>query len=163
MVGLERSEHITKMRAAMAGYRAETAELIPMPNDAHINVVRLRVGIAGSRRGPAPERDVERGSVIPFPVRIAFGSVGVKHGGGTVITSAHDRPRRESGLADADDYRRRMLVNLLTLAVVLVLVVTGSWAFGTIAKTAGSPHLLTSLASPVKLAWNHDLWRHLDA
>jgi hypothetical protein len=158
MVGLERSEHITRMSAAMAGYGAETAELIPMSNDAHINVVRLRVGIAGGRRGPAPERDVELGSVIPFP-----GSVGMKHGGGTVSTSAHDRPRRESGLADADDYRRRMLVNLLTLAVVLVLVVTGSWAFGTIAKTAGSPHLLTSLASPVKLAWNYDPWRHFDA
>jgi hypothetical protein len=86
-----------------------------------------------------------------------------KHGGGIDSTSAHDRPRSESGLADADDYRRRMFVNLLTLAAVLVLVVTGSWAFGTIAKTTGSPHLLTSLASPVELAWKHDVWRHLDA
>ena len=141
MVGLERSEHITRMSAAMAGYGAETAELIPMSNDAHINVVRLRVGIAGGRRGPAPERDVELGSVIPFPVRrIAFGNAGTRHGGRTVGTSAHNRPRRELGLADADDYRRRMFVNLLTLAAVLVLVVTASWAFGTIAKTTGSPH-----------------------
>ena len=135
----------------MAGHRAETAELVPIPNDAHSNVVRLRVGIAAGRRRPHLERDIELGSVIPFPVRrIAFGSAGARHGGGTVSTSADDRPRRESGLAVADDYRRCMLVNLLTLAVVLVLVVTGSWAFGTIAKTAGSPHLLTSVASPLQ-------------
>jgi len=35
MVGLERSKHIPRMTAAMAGYRAETAEFIPMPNDSH--------------------------------------------------------------------------------------------------------------------------------
>jgi hypothetical protein len=137
----------------VAGHRAETAELVPMPNDAHINVVRLRVGVAAGRRGPDPECDAELGSVIPFPVRrIAFGSAGTRHGGRTVSTSAYDRPRRESGLTDADDYRRRMFVNLLTLAAVLVLVVTASWAFGTIAKTTGSPHLLTSLASPLRHA-----------
>ena len=134
----------------MAGHRAETAELIPMPDDTYINVVRLRVGVAAGRRGPNLERDVELGRVIPFPVRrVAFGSAGTRHGGATVGTSAHDRPRRESGVADADDYRRRMFVNLLTLAAVLVLVVTASWAFGTIAKTTGSPHLLTSLALPL--------------
>jgi hypothetical protein len=137
----------------MAGHRAETAELVPMPNDAHSNVVRLRVGIAAGRRGPDLECDVELGSVILFPARrIAFGTAGTRYGGGTVSTSAHDRPRRESGLADADDYRRRMFVNLLTLGAVLVLVVTGSWALGTIAKTTGSPHLLTSLASPLQHA-----------
>ena len=137
----------------MAGHRAEIAELVPMPNDAYVNVVRLRVGVAAGRRGPGLARDVELGSVIPFPVRrVAFGSAGTRHRGGTVGPSAHDRPRRESGLADADDYRRRMFVNLLTLAAVLVLVVTASWAFGTIAKTTGSPHLLTSLALPLQHA-----------
>jgi hypothetical protein len=137
----------------VAGHRAETAELVPMPNDAYINVVRLRVGVAAGRRGPDLERDAELGSVIPFPVRrIALGSAGTRHGGRTVNTSAHDRPRRESDLADSADYRRRMFVNLLTLAAVLVLVVTASWAFGTIAKTTGSPHLLTSLASPLRHA-----------
>jgi hypothetical protein len=45
-----------------------------------------------------------------------------------------------------------MFVNLLALAAVLVLVVTGSWAFGTIAKMTGSPHMLTSLASPLQHA-----------
>jgi hypothetical protein len=96
---------------------------------------------------------MELGSVIPFPVRrMAFGSAGTRHGGATVGTSAHDRPRRESGVADADDYRRRMFVNLLILAAVLVLVVTASWAFGTIAKTTGSPHLLTSLALALQYA-----------
>jgi hypothetical protein len=133
----------------MAGHCAETAELVP--NDAHSNVVRLRVGVAAGRRGPHLERDMELGGVIAFPVRrIAFGSAGTRQGDGTVSTSARDRPHRESGLADADDYRTRMFVNLLTLAAVLVLVVTGSWAFGTIARTAGSPHLLTSSASPLQ-------------
>lgn len=136
----------------MAAHRAKTAELVPMPNDAYINVVRLRVGVAAGRRGPDLARDGELGGVVLFPVRrIAFGSAGTRHGG-TVSTSAHDRPRRESGLADADDYRRRTFVNLLTLAAVLVLVVTASWAFGTIAKTTGSPHLLISLASPLQHA-----------
>jgi hypothetical protein len=121
-----------------------------MLNDAHINVVRLRVGVAAGRRGPDLERDLGLGSVIPFPVcRITFGSAGTRQDSGSVSTSAHDGPGRESGLADAGDYRRRMFVNLLTLAAVLVLVVTASWAFGTIAKTTGSPHLLTSLALPL--------------
>ena len=32
----------------MAGHRAETAELVPMPNDAHIKVVRVGVGVAAT-------------------------------------------------------------------------------------------------------------------
>ena len=124
-----------------------------MPKIAHINVVHFRIGVAAGRRGPDLERDKELGSVILFPVRrIAFGSASTRHGSGIVSTLAHDRPRCDSDLVDADDYHRRMFVNLLALAAVVVLVITGSWAFGAIAKTTGSPHMLTRLASPLQHA-----------
>ena len=50
------------------------------------------------------------------------------------VRAIKGRVHEDSYFADADDYRSRMLINLLALAVVIVLVATGSRVSGALTR-----------------------------
>lgn len=89
---------------------------------------------------PVPEQTEKFGQVLQFPGRNGAGRAGAipvaaapVHGLDAQTAAADDFARYEQDQDEPVDYRQRMLMNVIALAIVTLLVGAGVWIADTIA------------------------------
>lgn len=82
-------------------------------------------------KSPVPRDDEERGRVVPFTPRVRNDNSRRRGGGPAPLIDDIDKYARS---AEDDNYRHRMVTNLLAFLVLCVIVYCGLWLANTMAQ-----------------------------